>query len=67
MMCKPNYAIVCQVNYAMCIFISFSDSPRYFIKVILIMAFPIKMLDKQIYSGIISLTITPMGTIYENT
>ena len=65
MMCKPNYATISKVNYAMCIFIGFSDNPKYAVIIILNMAFFIKMLDKQIYSGIISLTLNPKGKIYE--
>ena len=67
MMCKPNYATIRKVNYAMCIFISFSDSPNYAIIVIFNMAFFIKMLDKLIYNGIIRLTLNPRGKIYEKT
>ena len=59
MMCKPNYAIY--------IFISLNDCLKYFITVIFNMAFSTKMLDKQIYSGIIRLTINPQGKIYEKT
>jgi len=67
MMCKPNYATMSKVNYAIRIFIGFSDSPKYAVIVILNMAFFIKILDKQIYSGIINLTINPKGKIHEKT
>jgi hypothetical protein len=39
MMCKSNYGTIRKVNYAMCIFISFSDSPNYAILVIFNMDF----------------------------
>jgi hypothetical protein len=67
MMCKPDYATICKVNYAMHIFIVFNNSLNSAIIVIFNMAFFIKILDKQIYSGIISLTVNSKGKIYEKT
>jgi len=35
MICKPNYATICKINYAMCIFIGFNDSLKYSIITVL--------------------------------